>query len=351
MVKEHASRRAYNSPRRQQQAAATRRAILEAAERLFLQDGYPATTMEAIAAEAGVSLKTAYLPFSTKSGLLRALWDLRLKSDDADAPVVHHEWFREVLEEPDPVRKLQLNARNSAAAKTRIGGLFRVIRGAAETDRDCGALWRLIQRDFYANQQMIVESIHRGGGLRRGLSVATGTDILWTLNLPDAWMLLAGQRGWSPTPTRPGWHKPAARNYSGRRSPDAGAGHARLAGSHASRTICTAASSARFPQHLRRQRQPMPRIPPPCHPQRRTRDDRFLVTPVAATSSFVIARTPIADPLMDPGHNLESCAPSTGLTSAIAGRAESASAIPALAARMNQRWRYPGQRIKHTRMQ
>jgi len=198
MVKEHASRRAYNSPRRQQQAAATRRTILEAAERLFLQDGYPATTMDAIAAEAGVSLKTAYLPFSTKSGLLRALWDLRLKSDDADAPVVQHEWFREVLEEPDPVRKLQLNARNSAAAKTRIGGLFRVIRGAAEIDADGGALWRLIQSDFYANQQMIVESIHRGGGLRRGLSVATGTDILWTLNHPDTWTLLASQRGWSP---------------------------------------------------------------------------------------------------------------------------------------------------------
>lgn len=198
MDKAQVPRRPYHSPRRQQQAAATRQAILEAAERLFLQDGYPATTMDAIAAEAGVSLKTAYLPFSTKSGLLRALWDLRLKRDDADTPVVQHEWFREVLEEPDPVRKLQLNARNSAAAKTRIGTLFRVIRGAAEIDADCGALWRLIQSDFYANQQMIVESIHRGGGLRRGLSVATGTDILWTLNHPDAWMLLAGQRGWSP---------------------------------------------------------------------------------------------------------------------------------------------------------
>jgi AcrR family transcriptional regulator len=196
--KAHVPRRPYHSPRRQQQAAATRRTVLEAAERLFLQDGYPATTMDAIAAEAGVSLKTAYLPFSTKSGLLRALWDLRLKGDDADASVVQHEWFREVLEEPDPVRKLQLNARNSAAAKTRIGTLFRVIRGAAEIDADCGALWRLIQSDFHANQQMIVESIHRGGGLRRGLSVATGTDILWTLNHPDAWMLLAGQRGWSP---------------------------------------------------------------------------------------------------------------------------------------------------------
>jgi AcrR family transcriptional regulator len=198
VTKAQAPRRPYNSPRRQQQAAATRQTILEAAERLFLQEGYPATTMDAIAAEAGVSLKTAYLPFSTKSGLLRALWDLRLKKDDADAPVGQHEWFREVMEEPDPARKLQLNARNSAAAKTRIGGLFKVIRGAAEIDADCGELWRLIQSDFHANQQVIVESIHRDGSLRRGLSVATGTDILWTLNHPDTWTLLASQRGWSP---------------------------------------------------------------------------------------------------------------------------------------------------------
>lgn len=52
------AKRAYNSPRRQQQAAATRRGILEAAQRLFERQGYPATTMEAIAAEAGVALKT-----------------------------------------------------------------------------------------------------------------------------------------------------------------------------------------------------------------------------------------------------------------------------------------------------
>ena len=76
-----------------------------------------------------------------------------------DVPVVQHEWFREVMEEPDPARKLQLNARNSAAAKTRIGGLFRVIRGAAEIDADCSELWRLIQSDFHANQQAIVEGI------------------------------------------------------------------------------------------------------------------------------------------------------------------------------------------------
>jgi hypothetical protein len=143
-------------------------------------------------------LKTAYLPFTTKSGLLRALWDVRLKGDEHDAPVAQHEWYREVMQEPDPVRKLELNARNSRAAKTRIGAMFEVIRGAAEIDADCDALWQLIQDDFHANQRTIVESLHRAGALRPGLGVARGADILWTLNHPDTWMLLVGRRNWSP---------------------------------------------------------------------------------------------------------------------------------------------------------
>ena len=81
-------KRRYNSPRRQEQAAATRRSILDAAaQRLFERQGYAATTMEAIATEAGVALKTVYVVFETKSGLLRALWDLRLKGDEDDAAV------------------------------------------------------------------------------------------------------------------------------------------------------------------------------------------------------------------------------------------------------------------------
>ena len=50
--------RRYDSPRRREQAAATRSEILRASQRLFEQEGYGATTMAAIAAEAGVSLKT-----------------------------------------------------------------------------------------------------------------------------------------------------------------------------------------------------------------------------------------------------------------------------------------------------
>ena len=61
--------RSYDSPLRREQAARTREQILDSAKELFERDGYAATTMAAIASAAGVSLKTVYLAFETKSGL------------------------------------------------------------------------------------------------------------------------------------------------------------------------------------------------------------------------------------------------------------------------------------------
>src|SRR5215211_3659391 len=177
-------RRSYHSPRRRQQAAATRQGILEAAERLFAARGYPATTMEQVADEAGVALKTVYVAFATKSGLLRALWDLRLKGDQEETGVAERSWYREVVEEPDPQRQLRLNARNSRAVKARIAGVLKVIRDAAPVDPDIEALWERIQTEFHANQRVIVERLAEGKALKRGLDIGRATDILWTLNHP-----------------------------------------------------------------------------------------------------------------------------------------------------------------------
>jgi len=198
MVERVKPRRSYHSPRREQQAAATRQAILEAAQRLFEQHGYPATTMEQVAAEAGVALKTVYVAFTTKSGLLRALWDLRLKGDQDQAGVADRPWYRDVLDEPDPERQLRRNAGNASVVKQRIGGILKVLRSAAPVDPDAAALWRLIQSDFYDNQRTIVESLQARQALRPGLDVARATDILWALNHPDLWLLLVGERGWTP---------------------------------------------------------------------------------------------------------------------------------------------------------
>jgi AcrR family transcriptional regulator len=191
-------KRTYDSPRRREQAAATRRDILEASQRLFEEHGYPATSMAAIAAEAGVALKTVYLAFGTKRGLLLALWHLLLRGDEEPVPVGERSWYRDVIDEPDPARQLRLNAHNSRVVKERVAPLLEVVRDAASTDPELDALWRRIESDFYDNQRAIVQALHDNDGLRPGLDVARATDLLWTLNHPSLYWLLVGERGWTP---------------------------------------------------------------------------------------------------------------------------------------------------------
>jgi AcrR family transcriptional regulator len=197
-MSEAGEKRRYHSPRRQAQAAATRVEILEAAGRLFDRQGYEATTMAAIAAEAGVALKTIYVAFETKAGVLTALWNLRLRGDDGDAPIAERAAYREVLEEPDPERQLRLNARNSRAGKERIGRVVEVIRAAATADPEIEGLWDRIQVEYHANQERVVASLADKGALRPGLDTARAADLLWTLNNPTVWQLLVGLRGWTP---------------------------------------------------------------------------------------------------------------------------------------------------------
>jgi AcrR family transcriptional regulator len=190
-------RRTYESPLRRDQAAETRRRILDAAQGLFERDGYAATSMAAVAAAAGVSLKTVYLAFDTKSGLVRALWHLLLRGEQDAVPVGEQPWYREVLDEPDPERQLRLNMRNSLIVKTRAGAMLAVISDAASADPDVGALWERIQTEFYDNQRAVVQSIADKRALAPGLDVGAAADILWSLNHPSLYALLSGQRGWS----------------------------------------------------------------------------------------------------------------------------------------------------------
>jgi len=191
-------KRRYDSSRRRAQAAATRTDILDAAQRLFERSGYASTTMEAIAGEAGVALKTVYVAFETKSGLLRALWNHLLREGRDEIPVAQLDRYRAVLAEPDPARQLEMTARTSRTVKEGIGAVFEVIRSAAPIDPDIGALWSRIQTEFHANQRVVVESLAAKDALRPGLGVDRATDILWTLNHPDVWHLLVDERGWTP---------------------------------------------------------------------------------------------------------------------------------------------------------
>jgi AcrR family transcriptional regulator len=191
-------RRPYSSPRREQQALETRETILDAALDQFTTAGYSPTTMEQIASAAGVSVKTVYLVFGSKNGVLRGVWDRALKGDVQPSGVAERAWYRQVLDEPDPRTKIAQLARESVRVKQRISPVLRLIRSAAETDDDLRSLWELIQSDFHANQRAVVESVAALGALRPGLEVDRATDMLWTLNHPEQWHLLVVARGWSP---------------------------------------------------------------------------------------------------------------------------------------------------------
>src|SRR5215218_672788 len=134
------AKRRYDSSRRRAQAAATRADILGAAQRLFEDRGYATTTMDAIAAEAGVALKTVYVAFETKSGLLRALWNHLLRGGHDDVPIGEQPWYRDLVAEPDAERQIRVTARNSRVVKVRIAGVLEVIRSAAPLDPDIAGL-------------------------------------------------------------------------------------------------------------------------------------------------------------------------------------------------------------------
>lgn len=190
--------RRYESPRRRAQAEATRQAILDAARRLFERDGYTATSMPEIAAEAGVALKTVYVVFETKFGLLRAVWEARFGGDEEAVPVFERKWYRAVAAQQDSERKLRLVAAQSLRVKTGSGALLESIRNASFTDPEIAALWDDIERKLLDVARSVVEQLNDSGALAPGLTIADATDVLWTLNHPTVWHLTVRARGWSP---------------------------------------------------------------------------------------------------------------------------------------------------------
>ncbi len=191
-------RRAYVSPRRAAQAEGTRRAILEAADRRFREDGWAATTMAGVAREAGVAQRTPYVVFGTKAALLRELWHLRLRGDEGAAPMGERDPFGALLREPDPRRALAGMAAVSRQVKERAGGLLEVIRAGADGDDEVAALWERINGEFHTMLTRLVDALDGRGGLRPGITPAEATDVMWALVHPDLWGLLVVRRGWTP---------------------------------------------------------------------------------------------------------------------------------------------------------
>ena len=81
------SPRPYRSTLRDEQARATQRRIVAAGHDLFVEQGYAPTTIDAIAAHAGVSRKTVFTSVGGKAAVLKLAWDWALAGDDEPVPM------------------------------------------------------------------------------------------------------------------------------------------------------------------------------------------------------------------------------------------------------------------------
>lgn len=191
-------RRAYDSPRRQEQARTTRVATLDAARDLFIERGYVATTMQAIAAKARVSPATVYATFRNKRSVLSALVDVSIAGDDAPVPVLDRSWVHEMRDEPDLQRRLSILARNGRLILERRAPIEEVLRAAAAADPDIAAMWQQGREQRLAGQRALLRIVAGSTGLREGLDEQIAVDTLYAIGSPETFHSLTIDRGWSP---------------------------------------------------------------------------------------------------------------------------------------------------------
>ena len=190
------SPRRYDSSGRRAQARRNREAILDAAERQFLADGYAQTTVAAVATEAGVSIETVYKGFGGKSGLVRALFERGLTGR---GPVPAYQRSDEMrAHETDPVTIM----RNWGVLTTEVAALVTPIRllmrSAAVTDPDMRKLLDDSDAERLTRMRHHADYLAEHGYLREDVTVAEATDILWTCSSVEIYELLVLQRRWSP---------------------------------------------------------------------------------------------------------------------------------------------------------
>jgi AcrR family transcriptional regulator len=190
--------RPYTAPKRAAKAAATRRAVLDAARELFVQRGYSATAVSDIAARAGVSVDTVYASVGRKPVVLRELVETALSGTDHAVVAQQREYVMAIREAPTAREKLTIYAAAVVKIQQRLAPVFMALRDAAVDDPACAALWTEISDRRARNMREFAADLRETGELRDDLSDDEVADIVWSMNAAEYWVLLVHQRHWTP---------------------------------------------------------------------------------------------------------------------------------------------------------
>lgn len=175
----------------------TRRAIVDAALELFVQHGYVATSIDAVAAAAGVGRATVFATFGGKPAVLKAAYDAAFGEGDERTPLIQRPEAKAVLAERDPRRYLAAYVSLIGGIFARVAPIHEVVRAAAPADPAVASVWEEIGRERLNGSRRIVTHLEERGGLRHGLNRASSADVIWLLNDPGLFHMLVHGRGWS----------------------------------------------------------------------------------------------------------------------------------------------------------
>lgn len=200
-----AVKRRYESVHRQEQAKLTRRAILEAAAALFVDPGYAATPLTAVAAKAGVAVQTVYKAFGSKKALLSELIDVTVAGDDEPVALAQRRFVAEINSLADARAKLARYAAHLAETHARQATVMLALAGAATADPDAAAIWRKNLDDRRHGMTMFATELASTGQLRPEHTVESAADVLWLAMDVRNYDWLVRERGW-PTERFQTWY-------------------------------------------------------------------------------------------------------------------------------------------------
>jgi AcrR family transcriptional regulator len=180
------------------QAQSTRLAIIEAGARLFISQGYGATSMDEIAAAAGVSRATLFTALGSKAAILKAAYDTAVVGDDEPVALPDRPWALVVRNEPDPVRMITGYAAMITHVSGRVAAIYDAMRGAAAADPEIRALWNAIRDERRGGAGTFAGFVRARGALSPHLSLKEAGDIVSLLIDPGLYYRLVYEQEWKP---------------------------------------------------------------------------------------------------------------------------------------------------------
>lgn len=191
-------RSSYESPLRAAQAQSTRRAIVAAAARLFVDDGYGATTVDAIAQAAGVSRKTVFTSVGGKAAALKLALDWAAVGDDEPIALMERPDVKAQQREPDARKILAMYAAMNGEIGGRVSELHCAVEAVAGADEELRSLAETLAAQRRFGMGKLAEQLESRGALRPGMSVDEAADVLWMMSSPANYRWFVLTRGWSP---------------------------------------------------------------------------------------------------------------------------------------------------------